>query len=66
VDDAASGLPTVVDAVTSSGAEVISAQEVRPTFDEVFAVLVERAQIEDAEAAKAAIEADAEQAEPAA
>ena len=66
VDDAASGLPTVVDAVTSGGAEVVSAQEVRPTFDEVFAVLVERAKVEDAEAAKAAIEADAAQAEPAA
>ena len=66
VDDAASGLPSVVDQVTASGAEVVSAQETRPTFDEVFAVLVERVQAEDATAAKAATEADAEQKEPAA
>jgi hypothetical protein len=64
VDDAASGLPSVVDQVTSEGGEVLSAQEMRPTFDEVFAVLVERAKAEDAAAAKAA--GEAEQREPAA
>jgi ABC-2 type transport system ATP-binding protein len=43
VEDAAVALPTVVDAVTATGAEVVSAQEIRPSFDEVFAALVERA-----------------------
>jgi ABC-2 type transport system ATP-binding protein len=47
VDDAASALPAVVDVVTSSGAEVSSAQEARPTFDDVFALLVERARAEE-------------------
>jgi ABC-2 type transport system ATP-binding protein len=42
VDDAAVALPEVVEAVTSSGAEVTSAREYRPSFDEVFAILVER------------------------
>jgi ABC-2 type transport system ATP-binding protein len=53
VEDSASALPAVVDAVTGSGAEVTSAQEVRPTFDDVFALLVERAEAEDAETADA-------------
>jgi ABC-2 type transport system ATP-binding protein len=43
VDDAATALPAVVDAVTAAGTEVVTAQELRPTFDEVFALLVERA-----------------------
>jgi ABC-2 type transport system ATP-binding protein len=42
VDDAATTLPSVVEAVTTGGGEVVSAQEVRPTFDDVFALLVER------------------------
>jgi ABC-2 type transport system ATP-binding protein len=42
IADAATGLPDVVEAVTSRGGEVASAAEVRPSFDEVFALLVER------------------------
>src|SRR5262245_22121062 len=42
VEDAASALPAVVDAVNGTGTEVVAAQELRPTFDEVFALLVER------------------------
>jgi ABC-2 type transport system ATP-binding protein len=42
VADAATGLPDVVEAITSRGGEVASAAEVRPSFDEVFALLVER------------------------
>ncbi|MGH2475809.1 MAG: ATP-binding cassette domain-containing protein [Candidatus Limnocylindrales bacterium] len=42
VADAATALPEVVEAVTSGGGDVASAAESRPSFDEVFAVLVER------------------------
>ena len=42
VDDAATALPDVVEAIRARGGEVTSAQEVRPSFDEVFATLVER------------------------
>jgi ABC-2 type transport system ATP-binding protein len=42
VDDAATALPDVVDAITERGGEVESAQESRPSFDAVFATLVER------------------------
>jgi ABC-2 type transport system ATP-binding protein len=42
IADAATGLPDVVEAITSRGGEVASAAEVRPSFDEVFALLVER------------------------
>ncbi|HYH93459.1 MAG TPA: DUF4162 domain-containing protein, partial [Candidatus Saccharimonadales bacterium] len=42
VDDAASALPEVVEAVTANGGEVASAREYRPSFDEVFAILVQR------------------------
>jgi ABC-2 type transport system ATP-binding protein len=41
-EDAAVTLPAVVDAVREAGAEVETAQEMRPSFDEVFALLVER------------------------
>ncbi|HSL35108.1 MAG TPA: ABC transporter ATP-binding protein [Candidatus Limnocylindrales bacterium] len=47
VEDAATGLPAVVDAIGAAGVEVASAQEIRPSFDEVFATLVERAAAED-------------------
>jgi ABC-2 type transport system ATP-binding protein len=47
VEDAATGLPAVVDAIGAAGVEVESAQEIRPSFDEVFATLVERAAAED-------------------
>ncbi|HUP55647.1 MAG TPA: ABC transporter ATP-binding protein [Methylomirabilota bacterium] len=42
VDDAATALPEVVEAITQRGGEVVSASEARPSFDEVFAILVER------------------------
>jgi ABC-2 type transport system ATP-binding protein len=42
VDDAGTALPDVVEAIRSGGGEVTSAQEVRPSFDTVFATLVER------------------------
>lgn len=42
VDDAATAMPEVVDAITQRGGEVASASEARPSFDEVFAILVER------------------------
>jgi ABC-2 type transport system ATP-binding protein len=42
VGDAATTLPDVVEAITSGGGSVRSAAETRPSFDEVFALLVER------------------------
>jgi ABC-2 type transport system ATP-binding protein len=42
VDDAATATPLVVEAITRAGGEVRSTSEARPTFDEVFATLVER------------------------
>jgi ABC-2 type transport system ATP-binding protein len=46
VQDAATVLPTVVDAIGATGVDVASAQEIRPSFDEVFATLVERSAAE--------------------
>jgi ABC-2 type transport system ATP-binding protein len=43
-DDAATVLPRVVEAVQSAGGTVESSSEYRPTFDEVFSSLVERAE----------------------
>ena len=42
VEDASTALPDVVEAVAQRGGEVTSATERRPSFDEVFAILVER------------------------
>ncbi len=42
VDDAATAMPDVVAAIGEHGGEVTSAREHRPSFDEVFAILVER------------------------
>ena len=42
VDDAGSAMPVVVEAITSSGIEVDSARELRLSFDEIFAILVEK------------------------
>jgi ABC-2 type transport system ATP-binding protein len=42
VDDASTAMPEVVDAITANGGQVASANEARPSFDEVFAILVER------------------------
>jgi ABC-2 type transport system ATP-binding protein len=50
VDDAARMLPAVVDAVGEAGGDVASANEVRLTFDEVFAELVARAEADDVRA----------------
>jgi hypothetical protein len=44
LDNAAEGMPTVVDSITVAGGEVARAEELRPSFDDVFAALVERAQ----------------------
>ena len=50
VDDASTALPDVVEAVGQHGAEVRSASETRPSFDTVFATLVERQRDADAAA----------------
>ncbi len=42
VADAATTLPDVVEAITAAGGSIRSATETRPSFDEVFALLVER------------------------
>jgi ABC-2 type transport system ATP-binding protein len=42
VDDASTAMPEVVDAITRSGGDVTAAQETRLSFDEVFAILVQR------------------------
>jgi ABC-2 type transport system ATP-binding protein len=42
VEDAGPALPVVVEHIRSSGTEVESAREVRPSFDDVFAILVNR------------------------
>ncbi len=62
VGDAATTLPDVVEAITSAGGTVSSATETRPSFDEVFALLVERDrhQRPTAEAAPAAPEPSTE------
>jgi ABC-2 type transport system ATP-binding protein len=43
VDDAATILPEIVEAISGAGGEVSAAAETRPSYDEVFALLVERA-----------------------
>ena len=42
VDDGAAMLPVIDDLVSSAGGEVVAAREIRPSFDEVFATLVQR------------------------
>ena len=42
VDDASTAIPEVVEAITQGGGDVTSASEVRQSFDEVFAILVQR------------------------
>lgn len=44
VDDAGTASPAVVDAISAAGGDVRSARELRPSFDEVFGVLVTRDQ----------------------
>jgi ABC-2 type transport system ATP-binding protein len=43
-DDAGTAMPRVVEAVQAAGGNVESSSEYRPTFDEVFSVLVQRAE----------------------
>jgi ABC-2 type transport system ATP-binding protein len=43
VDDAATAIPAIIEAVESSGSTVGSIREFRPSFDQVFAALVEGA-----------------------
>ena len=50
VDDAATATPLVVEAIRRAGGEVRSTSEARPSFDEVFAVLVARDQRDRADA----------------
>ena len=52
VDEAGTATPAVVDAISEAGGDVAAAREVRPSFDEVFAELVER----DARARKDGVE----------
>jgi ABC-2 type transport system ATP-binding protein len=54
VDDAATAMPEVVDAITQRGGQVASASEARPSFDEVFAILVERDRLARGETGEAA------------
>jgi ABC-2 type transport system ATP-binding protein len=42
VDDGPSMLPIIDDIVAAAGGEVVGAREIRPSFDEVFAALVQR------------------------
>ena len=58
VDDAGTAMPDVVEAVKARGGEVVSAREERPSFDDVFAALVQR----DEQARAAAEGADGVQA----
>jgi len=60
VDDAGQATADIVEAVTATGAEVASVREDRPTFDEVFARLVERGRDEDAASAASAAVAPGE------
>lgn len=53
VDDAGTVLPQVDDRVAAHGGEDVSVREYRPTFDEVFAALVERDERERAASASA-------------
>ena len=62
VGDASTSLPELVEAVNTAGGEVSAAAEARPSYDEVFAVLVERARAAADQAERAAEAKEAEQA----
>jgi hypothetical protein len=49
VDDAGSAMPVVLEAIAASGGEVESAREYRPSFDDVFAALLEQAEAASAD-----------------
>lgn len=50
VEEAGSSTPEIVAAVTAAGGEVLWSREYRPSFDDVFAELVERAERDDGSA----------------
>lgn len=54
VNDAGSGAPRLMEAVAANGGEVVSSREYRPSFDEVFATLVERHEAQGSNAAQPA------------
>jgi ABC-2 type transport system ATP-binding protein len=51
-EDAGATTPAIVEAVQAAGGEVTSAREYRPSFDEVFAELVQRQEAADEAAAR--------------
>lgn len=51
VEDAGTASADIVQAIAAAGAEVDSVREIRPTFEEVFGVLIERDRATTAEAA---------------
>jgi ABC-2 type transport system ATP-binding protein len=51
-EDAGAATPALVEAASAAGAEVVSAREYRPSFDEVFAELVNRQQAANEAAAE--------------
>jgi ABC-2 type transport system ATP-binding protein len=53
-EDAGAATPAIVEAVQAAGGEVTSAREYRPSFDEVFAELVQRQEALDAAASASA------------
>jgi ABC-type multidrug transport system ATPase subunit len=46
-EDAGAATPALVEAVGNAGGEVVNAREFRPSFDDVFAALVEGQQVSD-------------------
>jgi ABC-2 type transport system ATP-binding protein len=63
-EDAGAATPGIVEAVQEAGGEVTSAREYRPSFDEVFAELVQRQEAAAAATAGAAAPADAASSQP--
>jgi hypothetical protein len=49
VDDAGSAIPVVLESIAAAGGAVHSAREYRPSFDEVFAALLEQAEAASAD-----------------
>jgi ABC-2 type transport system ATP-binding protein len=60
VEDAGTATPALVDAVSAAGGEVATAREYRPSFDEVFAELVQREQRPDGDGRASADESAAD------
>ena len=58
VEEAGAATPAVVEAITQAGGEVAASREFRPSFDDVFAELVER----DARSREDSADADADEA----